>query len=843
MPQQKPWEKYAAPQSQVIAGNPLLPAQTIKATNDAAASQYAPGKAAAEQAIAQADAANAAIIAKAQADKAIADARAAEIALRGGKLPEGWRLRPDGSAEPIPGFAPKADGKAGARKALQAQLDRVLEIYRGKLKGGAPNPLVGWLPMEGNNSFDTAAQGLVNPFMAAFRVPGVGAQSDMELRQFLAANTPKATDTEATIEEKIRNLQTRIDAELPPTPPPGSGAAPAGERMDTSAPLTGPSVQEKPQLSNSARDEVDPFLRKVAGKVGQMVAAGRPDAEILKFMQDNGVDPGSTNAAEVFRYRKTPEYKAWQRQNPGKPYTMDSSFYTKKVSLSPVQKAYAMAANSSVGAYLGNAANAISGNHLKDFDPSIATGMELLRDERPVASLLGDATGQGLVQSALPFSRLGKLGQLVGDASYGALSSDGSAEGILSGAAINAGGGVMGRRIGDMGSLAMRGVKPSSSLAYLQEAKVPLTIGQIGRGTDNVFGKAIGGLEDRVAGMPGYDAVVNDARQRGIEGFNRAAFREGGGSGAFGAAGVNELGGKVDEAYKFLDGAQIPLDAQYAGTAAGIRARLPELPAFGPQIGSVMDTADRAAPNGMMTGRGWQDSLRLARSSAASIKGQPFADPAVSALGDVQDNLAWLASRQGPAGAADNLASANELYKNYRILTNALDNGPAQAGGELFSPVRLDTASRQSARKFGGQSGSIGGNRPFYDLSRAGMDVLPAQVPDSGTAGRAALMPFLYGGGTGATLGMAAGGNEGAQTGGGIGLATTLALMAPYSKVGQKGLQSLLLGARPKAVQAITKYLDDAEPGMVQSLIQGMFGRKAQSALGGAAAREVFNRR
>jgi hypothetical protein len=277
----------------------------------------------------------------------------------------------------------------------------------------------------------------------------------------------------------------------------------------------------------------------------------------------------------------------------------------------------------------------------------------------------------------------------------------------------------------------------------------------------------------------------------------------------FGSKGIGELGDKVNNAYSFLDGTNLPVDATFAGSQAGVRAGLPNLPAFGGEIGKGLDQIDRLGP--VIPGRDWQSALRSTKANRSSIAGQPFSDGATSALGDVQDNLLTLAERQGPPGTVDSLTNANRLNGQYQTLLGALDNGPSQARGEMFSTSRLDAASRQGARNFGGRAASMRGERPFYDLTTAGMDVMPNQVPDSGTAGRsllyAALLPSLLGGGAGAAYGGLSDNStvgEGAAGGAAIGAGTVLPaaiLGGLYSKAGQRGVQRMLLAPRGPKTQ------------------------------------------
>lgn len=792
------------------APDPLAPYKLQQEIGQAAAAPYAAPKAQADATIAQANAGTAGVVAQAEAQKAQADAAKAQAELA--KLKEEQK---------------KVDPKSGAYAALQQQIDRVTELYRQNLQGGAPNVVHDIIPdflQPKVDAFDSAAQGLVNPFMAAFKVPGQGSQSDTELKQFLAANTPAQGDSDEVIEEKLRNIQTRLNAEKP---------------------IAEPKPDQQTLATGGTRDEIDPVLKGVAGRLGKMVAAGASDGAIREFLKKNGVDPANTNIDAVLQHRKSDEYKAWQRANPGKPYPIGPEFYTNQVPTTGLQDKVGAAVGTAPGAFALNYMQGATGRHLDEIGnlfggngEVINTGTQVTQANNPTASFLGDIAGQATAQFALNripgLSRLGQLGQ---DAAYGAFAGHGEGN-TLGGIATNAIGGAVGRGAGAVGGAALRGVDASNSLRYLNDANVPLTLGQMGRGSNSVVGNAIGGLEDRGAGFPIFDAIINSARRRGDEGFNSAAFREMGGSGATGAQGVIQGKGLVDNAYNFLDTAQIPLDAQFAGSQAAVRASLPGLPSFGPEIGKSLDKIDIAANGGVLAGRDWQSALRSAKRNGASIKGKEFSGDAVDALDAVESNLLDLAARQGPPGAAGNLADANKLNMNFRTLTSALDNGPSQARDELFSATRLDTAAREAARKFGGQVKSMSGQRPFYDLTKAGMDVMPNLTPDSGTAGRAifySALPGVLGGGVGAGVAAANEGDatQGAGVGFGATMAPTLALAALYSKGGQKGLQKALLGPRPKWA----KDLDKAIKG--NPALRSLFNNRVAGMFGAGAARDI----
>jgi hypothetical protein len=781
--------------------DPRLAPQVTKAQNEAIASQNDPAKAAADVKVAEAQAriaeANAAVIsAKNSADLQIAQANLAKAQAELQKM---------------------QTGKGAALNALQSQVDRVGELYRKELKGGLPNALNNIIPWQsGKDAFDSAAQGLTNPFQAAFKVEGQGSQSDTELRQFLEANTPAQGDSDAVIEEKLGNIQRRIDAERgtlgqqPPAPP--QGPAP-----------------DKVGLANGAtRSEIDPVLKAAGQRVGRMIADGVPNDRILDFLQRSGIDPASTNINQALQHRTTKQFKDWQRANPGKAYPIGPDFYTREIPMSSARQIMNKASQSAPAAFAASAGNAVTGGRLDNIvgsfggDPEMArTGMQLLRSQNPGMSFAGDMAGQAMTEMTvgripgirgLTATRWGRRGN---DLAYGAYSGSGEADGnagmgALTGALANATGGMLGRSVQRGGGRALTGVR-NANLGYLNNADVPLTIGQIGRGSDNVVGHAVGGIEERFAGLPIADAIIGSARRRGDEGFNAAAFREAGGTGITGSHGVVELHGNVNDAYSFLDPIRLPYDAPFAGGQAAVRATLPRN--LGAGVADRMDNIDNAVVNGSLSGRSWQDSLRGVRADRASLRGEPFSDQAINSLNNIEGNLQGLALRHGPPGTAANLQNANQRNAQFQTIVSALDNGPTQRADELFSASRLDAASRQGANQFGGQVASIEGNRPFYNLTRAGMEVMPNLTPDSGTAGRSifyASLPAVLGGGAGAAYGglseegsAAESGATGAGAGAAATIIPTLALAGLYSRAGQRGLQRAMLGPRNETLVRI----------------------------------------
>lgn len=120
--------------------------------------------------------------------------------------------------------------------ALQKQLRTSWDAFAkgpGATKGMAG--LADYNPFSDDNArFDAASAGLAEVGLNAFRTPGVGSQSEKELKQFVQANRPQSSDKDAEAIQKFQNLENRLSAtydsmgvDYQPYRPDGFGA-PAG---------------------------------------------------------------------------------------------------------------------------------------------------------------------------------------------------------------------------------------------------------------------------------------------------------------------------------------------------------------------------------------------------------------------------------------------------------------------------------------------------------------------------------------------------------------------------------------------------------------------------------------
>lgn len=115
--------------------------------------------------------------------------------------------------------------RAASLDALSRQLEMTRGLYKKNFEGVGLRSIGEYLPTPTAGEFNSAAAGLSDQALSAFRVPGVGSQSDRELASFVAANQPSNWDTDKAVEQKLRNIEGRLVAQrraagLPDIAPP-----------------------------------------------------------------------------------------------------------------------------------------------------------------------------------------------------------------------------------------------------------------------------------------------------------------------------------------------------------------------------------------------------------------------------------------------------------------------------------------------------------------------------------------------------------------------------------------------------------------------------------------------
>jgi hypothetical protein len=822
---------------QVRGPDLLLPSKVMKARNEAAASQFAPGAAQSDAQIKAAEARRAQELQDAKTREAEANARTAEASANG-------KIK----------ITPEVRASALQQYRFAEQLNQIADDLNAQFNAGpgATKGLAGlkdYLPLTQNEQFDNAAnksRGIVGQTLG---FTGGQLNTPREAEQAIGPFLPQSSDRDPVAIDKINSLRTlaqngreKAIQILGGEPDANGNIIPV-----TQGPIQSPQADPlRLAGGDKTRAQIDPTLQADGTRVGQMLVNGTPDGKITQFLRDSGVDPGSTNIGQALSERKKPGFRQWMRANPGQPYPVGAEFYTKQVPMSAARRNFnktaatdaggatlagiTAAGNSFMGDRLGSAVGAISG------DPEAAqTGMQLLRTNHPVTSFLGDLAGQaalegtvGRIPGVAPLMA-GKLGRRLGDVAFGAFSGSGdnstdAGTGAAIGGALGGTAGMLGRGVQKVIGGTLTGLR-DPGLQYLHSKKIPLTLGQIARGVGDVSdsgattlgdeaGKGIAGLEERAAGLPGLEAWIKTARQRGDIGFNKEAFRQiAPGVSGIGADGLSSAKKAETAAYAKLNPARIGVEPQFQEGLDAIGQSAAGLSHHAGDVQSVIgDIRDQVA-NGEMSGKGFQTALQSIRKTRATLN-DDVGGKAEAALNALEGHVLDLGARQGGQVAQD-LAEANAIHARRQIVKQALKGSGAQSAGERFSARDLNRAAISNTEKFGGSDLALSSGRPFYDLTSNGMAAMPSLTPDSGTGGRMALLGALggLGGGIGTAIGglTGEGGTQRASEGGGMGLAGGLTLgaliAAPYSRVGQKAIQGLLLGQRPKGATRLGDFL------------------------------------
>lgn len=473
--------------------------------------------------------------------------------------------------------------------------------------------------------------------------------------------------------------------------------------------------------------------------------------------------------------------------------------------LKPVDKAAEWIANTPVGAAIDRAGVAMG-------FPSTAEGNAEHADWRANNSRTGYQT-LGEIAGTLPLARVPGGAAVQGGLSGALLTDAHDLYGTVKDAAFGAVGGQLGQTaIRGLGALAS-GVT-SRGARLLNDAGVPLTLGQIGRAANNLPGRIAAGLEERLAGFPIVGDVINAARDRGTDAYNRtianraleAATAASGrverlpANVATGREAIAHVGDRLSARYNQLV-PNLAVQPDQAFMAAGNRAlaetrTLPDTmrDQYGRIINSIMENR---APNGALRG----DALKEAESKLTgfirsySSSGDPDQRGMAAALSVYREGLRDLVERQNPRFRGE-LQGLNRGWAQLATLESAA-GGVGNTTG-VVTPKGYASAARMADSSVRRRA-TVRGEYPNQPLTDAAADILPNRTPDSGTAGRAAL--FL-----------------GAGAGGGAAyidprehpfLAASLGTAAAVStRPGQVALNRLAFGARPGAVSALAVPLN-----------------------------------
>lgn len=629
-------------------------------------------------------------------------------------------------------------------------------------------------------------------------------------QEFFKANgyKPEAVDAIfAPLSE--RQSQAAVDAqgEKPPRFGEGDGNI-AGATRDN-----GDSTDD-PTLSTDGTDRRDnPALAGVREEYIRRLGEGQNAEQIIRWAREAGIHPSA--------YRSIQEQVRFRQQNPQAPLNqydttqLDDSF----VELGAFDNALNSFAQSGPGAALIAAGDAASGFTLDNIvgmtggnAERARLGMGQVAEQSPVWSGMGTIAG-GAMTALGGEAMLGARGMAAGmpralaaDSAYGAFAGAGASDdgnrlgGAALGALAGAGGSFLGQKTGNALAGMARGVTDPSVNALRQEGVNALTVGQT-FGNSGRVGAAVKSVEDRLSGIPILGGVVTSRqsegyRQLNVKAFDKALEPIGGTIGdTVGEDAIEKAQNLVSEAFrKALDGKGVTPDEVFEKDLTKAVAGVRSIKRLGAEV--TDEIGEILAPYSdevMLSGDALDDISRGLR----DLKGRYMSDPLGVRLAKqierVERSVFDMFDRQA-SGTVEEYHKARQAYRRVSTLEDAVMKARNQRD-RMFTPAQLGQADRGNTRRYGGKRAAARGDSPFFDLQTAAQDVLPNQVPDSGTAGRILVPLALVGGGGGVD----------AATGGGVGTGLTIGtiLAGLYSKTGQRILtkpgRGMADGTRRKA--------------------------------------------
>jgi len=352
----------------------------------------------------------------------------------------------------------------------------------------------------------------------------------------------------------------------------------------------------------------------------------------------------------------------------------------------------------------------------------------------------------------------------------------------------------------------------------------------IGEGVNLTPGQMLGGqlrkLEDKLTSALLLGDIIDYSRTKGIEEFNKAAYKralepiDGKMPSETGRAGMEAVRSQLSDAYNTLLPKMtfVPDKPLYDSLSkldkVVIGLPKPETKMVGDTVKAIIQK--HTPENGLISGNSYkaiEEDLKEVASNYAGARGtEAMVGKAYKqALGEVRNTLA----KSNP-DYAEELNAINKGFANYARLRKAGSMANTQ---EMITPSQLANAVRASDES-AGKGATATGKALMQDLSDAGVQVLPAKIPDSGTAGRSALVNTLMG------LGAGAGGASAYQTyptvtALGAGLAGAAA--APYLPV-VRNVVTTAVGKRPESAKKLAEAIRELAPYLAAPAAQKSVG-------------------
>jgi hypothetical protein len=348
----------------------------------------------------------------------------------------------------------------------------------------------------------------------------------------------------------------------------------------------------------------------------------------------------------------------------------------------------------------------------------------------------------------------------------------------------------------------------------------------IGEGVNLTPGQMMGGalrrIEDKLTSVPLLGELIDYSRTKGIEEFNRAAYKRAldpiGGTvpKETGRAGVEAVKTQISDAYNtLLPKMKFLPDQDLMQGINNLPKTVTGLPkAEGKEIvTNIKDIIKKHTPDDeIISGKSYQAIEQDIKKLASAFKGGRGTDAFVydaynNALGQIRQGL----SRSNPEYAQE-LGAINEAFANFARIRKAGSMANTQ---EMITPSQMAAAVKASDES-AGKGATATGKALMQDLSDAGVEILPSKVPDSGTAGRSALVSALLGAGGASSY-------QAFPTVTAVGAGLAGAAATPYLP-GVRKLVTTAVGKRPESAKKLADAIRELAPYMAAPAAQNLVG-------------------
>ena len=355
-----------------------------------------------------------------------------------------------------------------------------------------------------------------------------------------------------------------------------------------------------------------------------------------------------------------------------------------------------------------------------------------------VPALVGGGTSAALGKTINAMRNMNTTRNAIGGAASGAVIPTGTGENRVN----MAGGAVMGGLPSLAKKLVTQPIRPSEQAQKLIDVGVYPTPGQ-------AKGGALNSLESAATSMPVVGPFVSTARAKPFQEYVKYRQKNFGYEGdKTGRLATEEMGKTSDDMYDaILPKLQVQVTPELRAKYLRNVQLLPEKEqsAMDKLIRFELDPKTAKSSAGILGGEdtnAWQSMLRTEGERYAKSQ-DPYAQGLGQAMGKSRADTIDAINTQGLVApeVAQEFADARKYYSGMKNLMELGETGTAAKRGGMFTPAE---DLQWMKKNYGGAgSNAFGRNQvPGQAEAQAGVDVLGG-VPDSGTAGRLAMLSFM----------------------------------------------------------------------------------------------------